>query len=443
MVSIADLPQELVDQIVSELEDDPTSLRTCALVAPAFLPSSRERLFTTVRVTASNLFAFGKLIESSPAVAAYIRRLDVPTTDRPAVLSVALIALLPNLTHLSSHCDPFDFRHLSHSEARVLEGASARLTSVTVLINRLWPLPAWAAFLNACPALTTLSVHADANGWGTWTAQGVAELPMPVPPAGSRALRLHTLAVSGDCKILVPLGAWLLPQRALANLHTLVLSVEYVLDDYTAPDARVPLVRAAAASLRELTLTLDPPMLLTSTPHPLCVPSSFPHLHTLRLTDGPDAEIGASLAWLGAFLDPGLAHNRGDRGPADSALERITLDHSMVRRDLLAVPAETWRALEEALLGGADAYPTHRQPHRGTDVDELARSFAALSAPSSASSSTYIAPTAYSALRSLTFTGYQKFSIGGGAPDAFEHFSKTVRERLPRLVGRGVVVVRR
>jgi hypothetical protein len=80
---------------------------------------------------------------------------------------------------------------------------------------------------------------------------------MPAAPVPS-TLRLHTLRVAGDRKILVPLGAWLVPQGALAALHTLVLDVTPLTEDYGVPDARPALVLAAAPSLRELTLQLDP-----------------------------------------------------------------------------------------------------------------------------------------------------------------------------------------
>ncbi|KAJ7224972.1 hypothetical protein B0H12DRAFT_1149751 [Mycena haematopus] len=40
MVSISDLPQELVDKIVSEFKGDEDNLRTCALISPSFVPST-------------------------------------------------------------------------------------------------------------------------------------------------------------------------------------------------------------------------------------------------------------------------------------------------------------------------------------------------------------------------------------------------------------------
>ncbi|KAJ6516639.1 hypothetical protein C8R47DRAFT_1205867 [Mycena vitilis] len=409
-----DLPQELLDKIISEFEDDPPNLRTCALISPAFLPWTRQHLFSSVRLTASNVYAFRALVEFSPAAAFYVRSLDIPAIQAPAsaLLPPATFAQLPNVTHLTTHCDPFGFRHLSPDDELVLASAARRLTTVDVLIDRLWTLPVWAALLNGCPALTALTVHAEASGWGIWSAADVA-LPMPAPRESGTPLRLHTLRVSGDCKILMPLGAWLLPQDALATLHTLVLDVEYLPDDYDATDARPPIVLAAAASLRELTLHLDPPMSLASPSangSPTAIPSHLPHLRTLHLRDGPDADIGDSLAWLGALLQPTPRSSPSLASDScESALEHLSIDHSMIRHELLAVPATTWGAVEDALLGDGD--------------DVGARG------------------GMYPHLRTVTFKGYQKFAVG--APEAFAHFSRTVRERLPRLVERGVVVVRR
>ncbi|KAJ6516659.1 hypothetical protein C8R47DRAFT_401906 [Mycena vitilis] len=362
------------------------------------------------------------LVEFSPTVASYVRFIDIPAIQAPAsaLLPPATLAQLPNITHLTTHCDPFGFRHLSPADELVLASAARRLTTVDVLIDRLWTLPVWAALLNGCPALTALTVHAEASGWGIWSAADVA-LPMPAPREGGTPLRLHTLRVSGDCKILMPLGAWLLPQDALATLHTLVLDVEYLPDDYDATDARPPIVLAAASSLRELTLHLDPPMSLASPSadgSSISIPSHLPHLRTLHLRDGPDADIGDSLAWLGALLQPTPAPSLAPNGTQpESALEHLSIDHSMIRHELLAVPATTWRAIEDALLGDGD-------DGDGNGYSGGARGGGFM----------------YPHLRTVTFKGYQKFAVG--APEAFAHFSRTVRERLPRLVERGVVVVR-
>ncbi|KAF7362637.1 hypothetical protein MVEN_00612700 [Mycena venus] len=379
MASILDLPHELIDRIVSEFQHDLVNL-------PPF-------------------FQF----------ASYVRRLDMPIMDNflpSAILPPATLAQLPNVTNLSAHSDPFDFRRLPTGQKSVLAEAASRLTSVEIITDYLWPLPAWAALLNGCPALATLVIKAEAAYLGSWTIPWtVADFAFPMPtPSAPGTLRLRTLRVSGDCKILVPLSAWLIPQGALATLQTLVLDVSYVRKDYSAPDARPALVLAAAPSLRELTLHLDPPMPLTSPD--IAAPirlTSFPRLRVLHLRDGPYADIGASLAWLGAFLQPPSSSPHAHMHPEVSALEALSLDHNMIRRDLLAVPVATWCAIEEALLGG--------------EVDAGGRG------------------KRYPHLRSVTFKVYQKFSFG--VPDVFEYFSGTVRERLPRLVERGMLVAGR
>ncbi|KAJ6556622.1 hypothetical protein DFH09DRAFT_1084703 [Mycena vulgaris] len=394
MASQLDLPQELLAKIVSEFHEDVATLRTCALISRDFLAWSRVHLFASVRLTGRNFYAFRDLVASSPAVASYVRRLDMPlmvSVPASALLPPESMVQLPNVTQLSSHCDPFGFRHLSSAQKGLLSDATRQLTTVHVLIDRLWSLPEWAALLNGCGALTELAIHTESNGW---SAEDVT-LKMPTA-SPSHTPRLHTLRISGDCKILVPLGAWLVPNGLLAELHTLAIDVLYLRDDYEAPDRRPPLVLAAAPSLQILTLHLDPPMPLdTSGPHPISL-ASFPLLRTLHLKDGPDAEFAASLRWLCAFLQPQelLA---GDLGPiSTSPLEQIFIDHSMIRRDLLDVPPSTWHALTAPLLA---------------------------------------APR----LRAITFLGYQKFSIG--APGAFAHFSSTVRERLPELEARGVLSI--
>ncbi|KAJ7739108.1 hypothetical protein B0H14DRAFT_2991342 [Mycena olivaceomarginata] len=160
---------------------------------------------------------------------------------------------------------------------------------------------------------------------------------MPAVPVPG-TLCLHTLRVAGDYRILVPLGAWLVPQGALAALHTLVLDVTYLTDDYDAPDARPALVLATALSLRELTLQLDPPMPLDPVEAgsgPLCL-ASFPRLRTLNLRGGYDATIEESLAWLAVFLLPSAPSSSCYPRDTYSAFEELSFDHSMRRGDLLA-----------------------------------------------------------------------------------------------------------
>jgi hypothetical protein len=179
----------------------------------------------------------------------------------------------------------------------------------------------------------------------------------------------------------------------------------------------------------------------------ITLPTHFPRLRVLHLRDGSDAEIAASLAWLGALLHPPQSPlDAGAGRQSESALEELSLDHSMIRRDLLAVPAATWRAVEGVLLGGDGggsfrvATSAEGYVGGGGSVDGGAM-YAEGSASTNGDASDTPTSASYPYLRTVTFKGYQKFSIG--APDAFEHFSKTIRERLPRLVERGVLRVRR
>ncbi|KAJ7237529.1 hypothetical protein B0H12DRAFT_1138627 [Mycena haematopus] len=412
MASVSDLPQELVDKIISEFEDDEANLRVCALISRVFVPCSQHHLFSSVRLTRSNLYAFRTLVESSPAIAAYVRRVDLPMmpsfrSPMAAILPPATLACLPNITHLYTRSDAFDFRHLSPTNEFLLADTLRRLTTIEIILDRLWPLPAWASLLNGCSSLTTLVVNADA--WDTWMDADVV-FPMPAPPV-SGTLRLHTLRVSGDSTIVVPLTEWLVPQDALTALHTLGLNITYSAydGDFTASDVRVPLVLAAASSLCELTLNLNPTLSLApfaTHSAPLTI-ASLPRLRSLHLHDDTaNANLETSLAWLAAFLTcPSLSDSACPQGSMFTAslLEKLSFDHHMFSAELLAVPTAVWCAIEDALLG-----------------DGAVESVIVNAAP-------------HPHLRVVAVSDFKSFGI------PFARFAKTVRERLPRLQGRGML----
>jgi hypothetical protein len=147
----------------------------------------------------------------------------------------------------------------------------------------------------------------------------------------------------------------------------------------------------------------------------------------LNLRDGCDATIDESLAWLAVFLLPSASSSSSVYPPRDtsSAFEELSFAHSMRREDLLAVPAATWRAIEGGLLGcNADGVEGDAHPHHH--------------------------PHPHPHLRTVAFTGYQKRAAmecgrmqDSGADESLEHFSRTVRERLPGLMRRGVLIVGR
>ncbi|KAJ7127576.1 hypothetical protein C8R43DRAFT_696848 [Mycena crocata] len=127
------------------------------------------------------------------------------------------------------------------------------------------------------------------------------------------------------------------------------------------------------------------------------------------------------VTWL-ALLLQSASSNPTTTMTSPSALEGISFDHGMVRYALLAVPAATWRAIEAAMLGPSEAtsfFIDQSSPLAHTNASTHA--------------------TAFPRLRTLIFSGYDKYSFP--APDVFMHFSSTVRERLARLEDKGMLRV--
>ncbi|KAI4522993.1 hypothetical protein K525DRAFT_255067 [Schizophyllum commune Loenen D] len=74
------LPQELIDDIVDQLHDDPAALRACCLAGASFLDMARTYLFhaislSPIRGGAKRCAQLQALLESNPALAGYIRHL--------------------------------------------------------------------------------------------------------------------------------------------------------------------------------------------------------------------------------------------------------------------------------------------------------------------------------------------------------------------------------
>ncbi|KAJ7073091.1 hypothetical protein C8F01DRAFT_1362286 [Mycena amicta] len=332
-------PQELIAQIVGLLTDDAESLRTSALIHPSFLHSARTGLFSTrsVRLTRRNVYAFRALVASSPDVLPYIRSLNICFYGE-ATLDAETLLKLRWVTHLTTQSDPFGFRLLTADERAKLSEAVGGLRSVEIDVDKLYALPYWAMLLDNCEDLQSLKLEAYRVAWKD---EKEVTIPMQVSTITTK-MRLRSLRAEGNVKILTPLAAWLLPRGALDNLQSLMLNGQYSSADYQSPeeDRRPALVKAAMGSVKELTLYLDPPMTLDLN-HTL---AGFPQLRALHLRDGPGAKFARSLQWIVDFL--------ALRSPTQHpSLEEITLDHGVLMRELLDVPAETWVKLQDALLG--------------------------------------------------------------------------------------------
>lgn len=82
------LPQELVDDILDKLHDEQKTLRSCALVCGAWLPSSRRHLFAKICLKATSpqtglavpqerCERLYKLLQRTPSIIPYIRELEI------------------------------------------------------------------------------------------------------------------------------------------------------------------------------------------------------------------------------------------------------------------------------------------------------------------------------------------------------------------------------
>lgn len=85
------LPQELVDSVIDHCHDDPMTLRSCALVCNAWLPSSRSHIFHSITLqppdkpTKKSFFVrkltdtqrLLRMLQFSPEIALYVRNLSI------------------------------------------------------------------------------------------------------------------------------------------------------------------------------------------------------------------------------------------------------------------------------------------------------------------------------------------------------------------------------
>ena len=101
------LPLEVVERIIDNVavyNDDPSSIKACALVCHSFLPVCRKHIFASVTLTTRQHSSpagtrpssdnFNRLLSNSPHLAVYIRKLDYHVTKKE-FLSRRYLWLLP------------------------------------------------------------------------------------------------------------------------------------------------------------------------------------------------------------------------------------------------------------------------------------------------------------------------------------------------------------
>ncbi len=71
------LPPELYDCILDCLSEDKPTLRNCSLVTRKWLPRARHHLFRSIYIDWSNCYAFTRLLDSTPELAARVATLEI------------------------------------------------------------------------------------------------------------------------------------------------------------------------------------------------------------------------------------------------------------------------------------------------------------------------------------------------------------------------------
>ena len=83
LTSFADLPQEILDQVIDFLHDDKKALAGCSLVAHAWLHPARSHLFHRLRLQPQSFARAAQLLAQKPCIAGYVRELKI---EEPSLL---------------------------------------------------------------------------------------------------------------------------------------------------------------------------------------------------------------------------------------------------------------------------------------------------------------------------------------------------------------------
>ncbi|KDQ58439.1 hypothetical protein JAAARDRAFT_57368 [Jaapia argillacea MUCL 33604] len=102
------LPQEVIDQVIDHLHDDPTALSSCSLTCRAWTPSSQLHIFHSVTLEPTLVQPLSHLLQTSPHIARYIISLKLsPATHHGAQgpyayisLNIGIPAIVPRLSNV-------------------------------------------------------------------------------------------------------------------------------------------------------------------------------------------------------------------------------------------------------------------------------------------------------------------------------------------------------
>jgi hypothetical protein len=162
------LPSELIDQILDDPSIDTDSLKACALISRAWLPSARQRLFHRFSIisTKEDYQEFFEILESSPGIAHCVRHFVF--TISPITFSNDWILFVSTICSKFTKVETFYFNRFpfisfrDHVNAKLLQSFRPLMQSTTKLVvdgvqfeNR----DHCYRFFNAFPNITHLDLH--------------------------------------------------------------------------------------------------------------------------------------------------------------------------------------------------------------------------------------------------------------------------------------------
>ncbi|KAJ6624192.1 hypothetical protein B0H10DRAFT_2212925 [Mycena sp. CBHHK59/15] len=227
------LPQELFDLIIDHLFDDVNSLSACALVSASFLSSSRAHLFSHIKIGPQNprtsIDALNTLFAQHPALAGRVHSLHlcddimrrhswIEEYPDSAALGVAQLApLLGDLSRLVITIDA-GFVHWANVADALRTSVHAMLSAQTLTrlaLTGLYGLPL--TLFAHTPALAHVALK-----WVTFDERDSPDFATTLAACvGSPVVRLQSLALELDARVLTQLVRWLLLPASPVDVSTL------------------------------------------------------------------------------------------------------------------------------------------------------------------------------------------------------------------------------
>ncbi|KAJ7613668.1 hypothetical protein DFH06DRAFT_144938 [Mycena polygramma] len=217
-------PQELLNKIICEIGNDRPTLRSCAIVCHAFLPSSQSSIFSEIHLLqkGDNGQRLYNILVNAQHLLGYVRAFILTLTGTAhEECYPAILGLLPAVSSFSvSLRDDFDPRIQHWSDLSTqLRAAICDLCQRSDLVSlRLSDLGAFTdlaefAQLVTSPALAELTLH---------------QITLPVPKDGDMSLRkqigLNKLVFDLKRPTQNIITHWLVEGKSLSNLRRLCVS---------------------------------------------------------------------------------------------------------------------------------------------------------------------------------------------------------------------------